>query len=104
MFESFARKFQQVFHRMGDVLRKRRAQKAAKVAEIEKRERKAIVSTLVKKLEAARAECEEQGRSHIEIELSLKEIVFIEWNLAAWTRHFKESQIFATPASERTQR
>jgi hypothetical protein len=100
MFRTFARKVQRAWHKLGDTFSQRRAKKLAKIAELEKRERRAVVSTLVKKLEAARAECEEQGRRHIDIELSVKEIMFIEWNLTAWTRHFKESQIFE-PAAHR---
>jgi hypothetical protein len=98
MFRSLARRVQRAYHKLSDAVSQRRAKKLAQIAELEKRERKAVVSTLAKKLEGARAECEEQGRRYIEVELSLKEIIFIQWNLAAWTRHFKESQIFAPPA------
>jgi hypothetical protein len=97
MFRTFARKVQRAFRRLSDAFSQRRAKKLARIAEVEKRERKVIVSTLAKKLEAARAECEEQGRKYIELELSVKEIIFIEWNLSAWTRHFKESEIFEAP-------
>jgi hypothetical protein len=97
MFRTFARRVQRAFRQLRDALSQRRAKKLAQIAEVEKRERKVIVSTLAKKLEAARAECEEQGRKYIELELSLEEIVFVEWNLSAWTRHFRESEIFELP-------
>ena len=97
MFRTFVGKVQRVFHKLTHALSRRREKKAAQIAELEKRERKVIVSTLTKKLEAARAECEEQGKKYIDVELSVKEVIFIEWNLAAWTRHFKESQIFEAP-------
>jgi hypothetical protein len=61
---------------------------------MEKRARKALVEDLIKKFAAAQARCEANDKSVAAIELSLKEITFIEWHLNTWSRELKESEIF----------
>lgn len=95
MFERLVKKVSSLFRSVADVARDRRERKAAAAAEMERRERKALVQTMMKKLEAARMECEQKNHSAIGVVLSLSEIQFIEWNLAAWDRHIKTSEIYA---------
>ena len=95
MFERLLEKVSSLFRTVTDVTRNRRERKAAAAAEMERRERKALIHALVKKLEAARLECEQKNHTAVGVVLSLSEIQFIEWNLAAWERHIKTSEIYA---------
>jgi hypothetical protein len=97
MFAAVGQQLRNFFNKLGSVVKRRRERKLAKLAEFEKRERKAIVESLVQKLEDAHAECEQEGKSSAVLVLSLKEIIFLERNVYAWMRHFKESQIYASP-------
>jgi hypothetical protein len=102
MFEAVGQKLRKFFKTIGYAVKQRREKKLAKLAELEKRERKAIVESLVQKLEDARAECEQEGKTSAVLVVSLKEIIFMEGNVYAWMRHFKESQIYAAPAKRRS--
>jgi hypothetical protein len=101
MFAGVGQQLKDFFKNLGGLVKRRRARKLAKLAELEKRERKAIVESLVQKLEDAHAECEHEGKSSAVLVVSLKEIIFLERNVYAWMRHFKESQIYAPPAKRR---
>lgn len=95
MFERLLSKVTSLFRTVTNVARHRRERKAAAAAEMERRERNALIQALVNKLEAARVECEQKNKTATAIVLSVKEIQFIEWNLAAWERHIKTSEIYA---------
>ena len=95
MFESLLSKVTSLFRTVADVAKQRRERKRAVAAAMERRERTALVQALVIKLEAARVECEQKKKSATAVVLSVKEIQFIEWNLAAWERHIKTSEIYA---------
>ncbi len=95
MFERLLSKVTSLFRTVAKVARHRRERKAAAAAEMERRERNALIQALVNKLEVARAECEQKNKTATAIVLSVKEIQFIEWNLAAWERHIKTSEIYA---------
>jgi hypothetical protein len=97
MFAAVGDKLKKFFKTVGNVVKQRRERKLAKLAELEKRERKAIVEALVQKLEDAHAECEQEGKTSAVLVVSLKEIIFMERNVYAWMRHYKESQIYAAP-------
>lgn len=101
MFAGFGQRLKNFFENLGTVVKRRRERKLAQLAELEKRERKAIVETLFQKLEDAHTECEQEGKSSAVLVVSLKEIIFLERNVYAWMRHFKESQIYAPPAKRR---
>lgn len=102
MFAAFGQRLKNLFNDVGNVFKQRRERKLAKLAEVEKRERKFIVEALAQKLEDAHAECEQEGKSSAVLVFSLKEIIFLERNVYAWMRHFKESQIYAAPVKRRT--
>lgn len=72
----------------------RQRKKLAQLAEIEQRERKALVNELTKKFAVARAVCEQNHKTFTNVELSVKEINFIEGELAAWSRYFREHEIY----------
>jgi len=95
MFAAMGNKLRGFFKNIGTVVTQRRERKLAKLAELEKRERKAVVEALARKLEEAHAECEQEGKTSAVLVVSLKEIIFMERNLYAWIRHFKESEIYA---------
>jgi hypothetical protein len=95
MFERLLNKVTSLFRTVAAVAKDRRERKAAAAAEMERRERNAVIQALVNKLEAARVECEQKNKSATAVVLSVKEIQFIEWNLAAWERHIKTSEIYA---------
>ncbi len=97
MFAAMGKKLREFFKNIGTVVTQRRERKLAKLAELEKRERKAVVEALARKLEEAHAECEQEGKTSAVLVVSLKEIIFMERNLYAWIRHFKESEIYAAP-------
>jgi len=98
MFERLVGKFTSLFDTVADAVRQRRERKAAAAAAMERRERRVLVQALVKKLEAARVECEQKKKAAAAVVLSVDEIQFVEWNLGAWTRHLKVSEIYeATP-------
>lgn len=95
MFAATGNKLRQFFQSLGELVKQRREKKLARLAEVEKRERKTIVEALARKLEEAHTECEEGGKTSVVLVMSLKEIIFMEGNLNAWIRHFKESEIYA---------
>ena len=95
MFERLLSKVTSLFRTVADVAKHRRERKAAAAAEMERRERNALIQALVNKLETARVECEQKKMTATAVVLSVKEIQFIEWNLAAWERHIKTSEIYA---------
>ncbi len=97
MFAGMGNKLMEFFKSLGDVVKQRREKKLARLAAVEKRERKAIVESLARKLEEAHSECEQEGRTSVVLVMSLKEIVFMKAHLDAWIRHFKDSEIFAAP-------
>jgi hypothetical protein len=101
MFAAVGQQLKSFFKNLGNVVKRRRERKLAKLAELEKRERKAIVEALVQKLEDAHAECEQEAKSSAVLVVSLKEIIFLERNVYAWMRHFKQSQIYAPSAKRR---
>lgn len=101
MFAGVGQQLKSFFKNLGSLVKRRRERKLAKLAELEKRERKAIVEALVQKLEDAHVECEQEGKSSAVLVVSLKEIIFLERNVYAWMRHFKQSQIYAAPARRR---
>lgn len=88
-------KINQFLKRIRGTITQRRQKKAAEIAEMETREREALVKALAKKFAAAHADCEKNDKTFTVLELSLKEIMFIEWNLNTWTRYFEERQIYA---------
>jgi len=73
---------------------RRRRRKLALLAELEAKERKTVVDELTKKLAAARADCERNDKTFTKIDLSVKEISFIEGDLRTWNRYFKEREIY----------
>jgi hypothetical protein len=101
MLAGIGDKLKNFFKSLGNVVTQRRERKLAKLAELEKRERKAIVEALAQKLEDAHSECEQEEKTSAVLVFSLKEIIFMERNVYAWTRYFKESQIYAAPANRR---
>ncbi len=94
MFRSAIDKLKQSFRRIREAITQRRQRRLAELAELQMREREALVRELAKKLDKAHADCEQNDKALTTIELSLKEIVFIEWNLKTWVRHFKEREIY----------
>jgi hypothetical protein len=80
--------------RLKKTVTQRRERKLAEMAELESRERQALVSLLTKKFADAHADCEQDDDQRTMVELSLKEVVFIESNLKTWVRHFRDKQIF----------
>ena len=95
MFETLIQKASHLFKGLSDAVRDRRERKLIAAAAIERKERKALVQGLTDKLEAARLGCEQKGQTATSVVLSLQEIEFIEWNLSAWTRHLKASEIYS---------
>lgn len=79
---------------IGNAARQRRKRKLAELVAMEKRERRALVERLASKFAEAHAECEQDDKAVTVVELSLKEITFIEWNLNTWSRHLKESEVY----------
>jgi hypothetical protein len=102
MFAAVGHRLKEFFKSIGSVVKHRRQRKLAKLAELEKRERKAIVEALAQKLEDAHAECEQEGKTSAVLVFSLKEIIFMERNVYAWMRHYKDSQIYAAAVKRRS--
>ena len=100
MFTTAIGKIKHLFKVIREAATRRRQRRLAELAEMEKRERKALVNELAKKFHEAHADCEQNDKAFTMIELSLKEIIFIEWNLKTWSRYFKEREIYQ-PAPER---
>jgi len=100
MFRTAIDRLKRSFRRIREAARQRRQRRLAALAEKESREREALVNELAKKFDQAHADCEQNSKPLTTIELSLKEIIFIEWNLKTWVRHFKEREIYrASPRS-----
>ncbi|HEU4341887.1 MAG TPA: hypothetical protein VFU31_09985 [Candidatus Binatia bacterium] len=87
-------KITQFLKRIRETITQRRQKKLAEIAAMEDREREALVRVLAKKFAAAHADCEKHAKTSTVLELSFKEIMFIEWNLNTWTRYFEERQIY----------
>lgn len=94
MFKAWLRKFKSFLTGIREAVTERRQKRLAGTAAMERRERKALIQQLAKKLERAHIECEKNKKPLATIEFSLKEITFIEWNLNTWSRYLKESEIF----------
>jgi len=94
MFERLIEKFTSFYDTVADAARQRRERKAAAAAATERLERRVLVQALAKKLEAAHVECEQKKKAAAAVVLSVDEIQFVEWNLSAWTRHLKVSEIY----------
>lgn len=94
MLETFREKLRYLVRDATRAVERRRLKKYAEIEKIERQERKALVEGLAKKIDAARADCERGRKDSAVIELSVKEITFIEWNLKAWVRTIRESEIF----------
>ncbi len=94
MFRTAIDKLKQSFRGIKEAITQRRQRRLAKLVELETKEREALVKELAKKFDEAHADCEQNDKPLTTIELSLKEIVFIEWNLKAWVRHFQEREIY----------
>ena len=94
MFGTLLKKMRYFLKGISEVARQRRKRKLAEVAAMEKRERRALVEGLANKFAEAHAECEENDKAVTVVEVSLKEIIFIEWNLNTWSRHLKESEVY----------
>ena len=94
MLQTALRKLQQLFRSIKEAGIQRQRRKLAQLAEIEARERKVIVDGLTKKFAAARAGCQQQDKASTNMELSIKEILFIEGDLRTWNRYFKEQDIY----------
>jgi hypothetical protein len=87
-------KIKQLVKTITRAVTKRRQKKLAEVAEIERREREAIVKRLAIKFAEAHADCAQNNRNVTLVELSLKEILVIERDLETWARHFRERKIY----------
>jgi len=94
MFRTWIKRIRNFLKQVSESARQRRQRRLAEIAAMEKRERKALVKELSKKFEDAHADCEQNDKTVTVIELSLKEIIFIEWDLKTWSRYFKESEIY----------
>jgi hypothetical protein len=94
MLKTAATKLKNLFRSIKEAGIQRHRRKLAQLAESEARERKAIVVGLMKKFAAARADCEQKDKASTKMELSVKEILFIESDLNTWNRYFKEREIY----------
>jgi hypothetical protein len=72
----------------------RRQEKLAQLAELEERERKALVTELTKKLSAAHVDCEQNKKRFANVELTVKEIAFVQGYLKTWSRYLKDHEIY----------
>ena len=75
-------------------VKQRRQKKLAEIAEIERRERESLVKGLATKFAKAHADCEQNNKKMSLVELSLKEIMFIERDIQTWARHFRVRKIY----------
>ncbi len=82
------------FNAIKEARRDKQRKIIAERAEIEERERKALVKELTKKFALAHADCEQNNKPFTNVELSVKEISFIEGELGTWNRYFKEHEIY----------
>jgi hypothetical protein len=94
MFSGVAKKIRDLVGKVTHFATQRRQKRLAKIAELEKKELRAIVEALTKKIAEARTACEKNQETFAIIEVTLKEIMFIERNLSTWNRYFKESAIY----------
>ena len=94
MLSTAIKKLKGLFKVIKEAGTQRQRKKLAQLAEIEERERKALVNELTKKFAAARAVCEQNRKTFTNVELSVKELNFIEGELAAWGRYFREHEIY----------
>ena len=94
MFETAIKNVRYFFHAIKDAALQRRRRKLAQQAEMDERERQALVTELRKKFAAAHADCQVKKKTFTTIEFSLKEIVFVEGYLESWSRHFREREIY----------
>ena len=85
------RQFAQKINR---AVKQRRQKKLAEIAEIERKDREALVKGLATKFARAHADCEQNNKTASLVELSLKEIMFIERDIQTWARHFRVRKIY----------
>jgi hypothetical protein len=97
MFGTLINKIKLFLKEVRQTATQRRQKKLAEIAGIEKRERKALVEGLTKKLQEAHADCEQNHKAVTMVELSFKEIIYIEEDLRTWTRYLRESEIYKAP-------
>jgi len=102
MLEIAAARIKQLLRSIKEAGIQRRRRKLARLAEIEAKQRKAIVEGLTKKFTAARADCEHDDKTSIKIEFSIEEIIFIEGDLKTWNRYYKEREIYRPVANTQT--
>ncbi len=94
MFERLTKKLKALVEKVTDFATERRQRRLVKIAELEKKELKTIVEGLTKKITEAKTACEQNQQTFAILELTVKEILFIERNLSTWSRYFKESAIY----------
>jgi|GEM_PF-2658852 len=94
MLGTAGKKIRRWFKEIKQARHQRQREKLAKLAEIEEKERKALVIELTKKLSAAHVYCKQNKKTVASIELSAKEILFLEGCLKTWSRYFKEHKIY----------
>src|SRR5262245_2329987 len=94
MLRTAIKKLKRLFNLINETEMQRHRKKQAKLAEIEERERKALVDELTKKFAAAHAVCKRNNKTFTSVELSVKEIIFVEGELATWSRYFREREIY----------
>jgi transposase len=103
MFRTAIDSLNRSFRTVRDAVREWRQRRLAALTEKESREREVLVNELAKKFDQAHADCEQNRKPFTTIELSLKEIIFIKWNLETWVRHFKERKIYRPSPQSKTQ-
>src|SRR5262249_29591896 len=102
MLKTATRKLKHLFRSIKKAGIQRHRRKLAQLAEIEAREQKAIVDGLTKKFATARAGCEQNDKDSANMELSVREILFIESDLKTWNRYFKDQEIYQPPVNNQT--
>jgi uncharacterized protein (DUF488 family) len=94
MLRTAIKKLKRLFKSIKEAGIQRHRKKLAQLADIEERERKALVDELTKKFAAAHAVCKRDNKTFTSVKLSVKEIIFVEGELATWSRYFREAEIY----------
>src|SRR5215475_10149095 len=95
MLRTAIKKLKRLFKLINEAGIQRHRKKLAQLAEIEETERKVLVDDeLTKKFAAAHAVCKRNNKTFASVELSVKEIIFVEGELATWSRYFREREIY----------
>jgi len=94
MLRTAIKKLKRLFKLINEAGIQRHRKKLAQLAEIEETERKVLVDELTKKFAAAHAVCKQNNKTFASVELSVKEIIFVEGELATWSRYFREREIY----------